>query len=117
MGCYGLSESVNQLTDDILNSYALHMFVYNPIIAAMIVTFVTMAIYQLSKRKNNDDIIRIYIISAFVNVCYLFFHIEAMKRKLASSSVTEEMFTDVRNEGDLEVSKGFEIDDIKQSAS
>lgn len=115
MGCYGLSESINQLTDDVLNSYALHMFVYNPIIAAMIVTFVTMAIYQLSKKKNNDDVIRIYVMATFVNVCYLFFHIEAMKRKLSSVSSTEAMFTDVRNEGDLDVSNGFEIE--QQSTS
>lgn len=113
MGYYNLSESVNQLTDDILNSYAMHMFVYNPIIAAMIVTFVTMMIYQLSKK----DMARIYVMATFINVCYLFFHIEAMKRKLSttSSTVTESMFIDVRNEGDLEVSKGFEID--QQSAS
>lgn len=102
MGCYRLGDTINNLTESIMNSYAISPFVKNPLIAGIIVTCITMAIYEFSKCKK--DLGKIFVISSMINVCYMFFNIETMHRQIRNKSGADldyTQFMEIRDSDNL----------------
>lgn len=79
MTYYSLTNTVNQLCDNITNSYICNGFVKNPIVAGMVVTFITILIIYISKTEN---LTKLFVIASLCNVIYLFFHTHALKQGL-----------------------------------
>lgn len=115
MGYFSLSDSVNNCSDYLINSYCFS-FIRNPIIAGFVVTFITIAIYHYSASKDNYK--RIFVCSSALNICVLFFHATALTKfiegKDRSNKMTER-FNAIQGGGDdVGTEEKFTIDSISK---
>lgn len=93
---YSLTNTVNDLSDNITNSYICNGFVKNPIIAGMVVSFITIFIIYISRTKN---LTKLFIICSLCNIIYLFFHVHALKQTIDNKQRTNnllEEFTGIK---------------------
>ena len=88
---YDLSGGIDKFSDDMINSYIGNGFVSNPIIAALVVTFITIFIIYISK---TTDLTKIFVGASLLNCIYLFFHMKAVKvsieKKLSTNNLVAE---------------------------
>lgn len=78
MSYYSLSDTVNSCSDFIIDS-CIGGFVRNPIIAGIIVTFITIAVINVTGNKNLK---RSFVIGTAINTAFLFVHTEGLTRYL-----------------------------------
>lgn len=88
MPCYSLTNTVNNMCDNITNSYICNGFVKNPIIAGMVVTFITIFIIYISKTEN---LTKLFVIGSLCNIIYLFFHAHALKQTIGGREQTNNL--------------------------
>ena len=80
MASYSLTRSINKLSGGICNGYISNGFCKNPIIAGMIVTFITLFIIYAFKITNST---KIFVIASLANTCYLFFHAKCLTQSIS----------------------------------
>ena len=83
MVSYSLIDNYDDICNGITNSYVINGFVENPLIAGMIVTFITLSIVLLI---NSNDITKIFVIASFINTIFLLFHAHALKKKITDNT-------------------------------
>ena len=91
MGSYSLSETINNCTSSICNSYITYGFVRNQIIAAMIVTLITLFVAHYMKKKDST---KIFIVASLANMTYLFFHTYALSTYIKTKGDKSNLFTE-----------------------
>lgn len=85
MGYYSLSETVNDCSDFVINS-CIGSFVRNPMIAGIIVSFITISVYYYGNMKKNMT--RVFIIATALNTVFLFMHTEGLVRSIEGKDKT-----------------------------
>ena len=96
MACYSLTNTVNRMCDNITDSYICNGFVKNPIVAGMVVSFITIFIIYISKTEN---LTKLFVICSLCNIIYLFFHAHALKQTLGNKQHADnllEEFTGIK---------------------
>ena len=94
MGTYSLTNSINNICGGVTKSYICNGFVKNPIIAGMVVTFITILIIYISKTNN---LTKIFVTAALCNIVYLFFHTHAITESIGGKQSSNNLVTEFTN--------------------
>ena len=91
MSTYNLAESVNEASENIINSWAKGP-VTNPLFIAFIVTAVTVIIYHLYKPlATTEELAKIGAISLIINTCILLLNTKALVKHISSKDGTNKL--------------------------
>ena len=94
MGSFSLSNTVNNITGGLSKSYIGNGFVRNPIIAGLVVTFVTIFIIYVSK---TNSLTKIFVVAALINIAYLFFHCHCIQKNITEKQSTSNLVDEYSN--------------------